>query len=55
MTDADGNWSQTGFEPGTTYQVTASKIRSAFEPASIEFDAASSTLNFTSVGRAISR
>lgn len=55
LTDADGNWSQTGFEPGTTYQVTASKIRSAFEPASIEFDAASSTLNFTSVGRAISR
>ncbi len=55
LTDAAGNWSQSGFEPGTTYQVTASKIRSAFEPASIEFDAASSTLNFTSVGRAISR
>ena len=55
LTDAEGNWSQSGFEPGTTYRVTASKIRSSFSPISIEFDAADSALNFTSVGRAISR
>ncbi|MDX2040797.1 MAG: S8 family serine peptidase [Acidobacteriota bacterium] len=55
LTDADGNWSQSGFEPGTTYRVTASKIRSSFSPASIEFNAANSALDFTSVGRAISR
>ena len=55
LTDAEGNWSQSGFEPGTTYRVTASKIRSSFSPISIEFNAADSALNFTSVGRAISR
>lgn len=55
LSDANGNWTQSGFEPGTTYRVTASKIRSAFDPGSIEFSAANSTLNFTSVGRAIFR
>ncbi|MEK7833604.1 MAG: S8 family serine peptidase [Acidobacteriota bacterium] len=55
LTDGDGNWSQAGFEPGTTYRVSASRIRSSFSPASIEFNAAISTLDFTSVGRTISR
>ncbi|MBS1786419.1 MAG: S8 family serine peptidase [Acidobacteria bacterium] len=55
LTDNDGNWSQSGFEPGTTYRVTASRIRSSFSPVSLDFNAASSTLNFISVGRAISR
>ena len=55
FTDADGNWSQSGFEPATTYRVTASKIRSSFAPPSIEFNAVNSALDFTSVGRAISR
>jgi serine protease AprX len=55
LTDDNGNWSQSGFEPGTTYRVSASKIRSSFSPASIEFNAANSALDFTSVGRAITR
>lgn len=55
LSDADGNWNQSGFEPGTTYRVTASKIRSSFAPPSIEFNATNSALDFTSVGRAISR
>ncbi|MGH9802979.1 MAG: S8 family serine peptidase, partial [Blastocatellia bacterium] len=55
LTDVDGNWSQSDFEPGTTYRVTASRIRSAFAPASLDFNAATSALDFTSVGRSISR
>lgn len=54
QTDGSGNWSQTGFEPGTTYRVSASKIRSSFSPASYDFSAATTTLNFSSVGRGIS-
>ncbi|MFN0110134.1 MAG: S8 family serine peptidase [Blastocatellia bacterium] len=55
LTDGDGNWSQSGFEPGTTYRATARRIRSSFSPPSIEFNAASSSLDFTSVGRTITR
>ena len=55
LTDADGSWSQSGFEPGTTYRAAASRIRSAFAPASLDFSAATSSLDFTSVGRSISR
>jgi hypothetical protein len=54
QTDSDGNWTQTDFEPGTTYQVTASKIRTTFSPNSHEFEAATTTLNFVTVGRRIS-
>lgn len=46
-TDADGNWSQAGFDPGTTYQVTPSKAGYSFTPTTLNFDAASTTLNFT--------
>ncbi|MEO6724173.1 MAG: S8 family serine peptidase [Blastocatellia bacterium] len=55
LTDINGNWSQSGFEPGTTYRVTATKIRSAFSPDSQDFSAATTTLDFTSVARGISR
>jgi subtilisin family serine protease len=51
QTDDDGNWSQSGFEPGTTYRVAASRIRSAFTPESHEFNSASDALNFTTSGR----
>lgn len=54
QTDGNGNWSQSGFEPGTTYRVTASKIRSTFSPSALDFSGAISTLDFTSVGRTIS-
>ncbi len=55
LTDGDGNWSQSGFEPGTNYRVTASRIRSSFSPVSLDFNTSTSTLDFTSVGRSISR
>ncbi len=55
LTDGDGNWSQSGFEPGTTYRVSASRIRSTFSPASLDFNEATSALDFSSVGRTISR
>lgn len=55
ITDSDGNWNQSGFEPGTTYKVSASRIRSSFSPASLEFNASASTLDFINVGRSISR
>ena len=53
FSDDDGNWSQTGFEPGTTYRVSASKSRQSFTPASLDFSGASASLNFTVVGRRI--
>ncbi|HYP25781.1 MAG TPA: BACON domain-containing carbohydrate-binding protein [Blastocatellia bacterium] len=46
-TDASGNWSQSGFETGSTYRVTPSKKRFTFTPASRDFSAASTSLNFT--------
>ena len=45
----------TGIEPGTNYRVTARKIRSTFSPDSQDFSAATTTLDFTSVARGISR
>ena len=54
QTDGNGLWSQSGFEPGTTYRVTARRIRSNFLPSSLDFSAALTTLDFTSVGRGIS-
>lgn len=53
QTDDNGKWSQSGFEPGSVYQVTASKIRSSFSPAYYEFDATTTTLDFSTVGRRI--
>jgi uncharacterized repeat protein (TIGR01451 family)/CSLREA domain-containing protein len=47
QTNASGLWSQSGFGPGSTYRATPSKRRFSFAPASADFAAASSTLNFT--------
>ncbi|MEO6725760.1 MAG: putative Ig domain-containing protein [Blastocatellia bacterium] len=55
QTDAAGNWSQSGFAPGTTpsscaanpYTVRASKSGYSFNPASQTFCVATSSLNFT--------
>ena len=44
---ANGNWSQSGFQPGTTYRVTPSKSGCDFTPPSRDFDAARNDLNFT--------
>jgi M6 family metalloprotease-like protein len=44
--DAAGNWSQSGFKDGTTYQVTPSRKNYQFTPASRTFDAAGTSLNF---------
>lgn len=52
-TDDNGNWTQTGFEPGTTYRVTASKSRLTFKPEQHEFTLANNALNFTSLSRRI--
>jgi hypothetical protein len=48
QTDASGNWTQTGFQPGTTYRVTPSKRGNSFYPSSISFSSASTSLNFLS-------
>jgi len=53
QTDDNGDWNQSGFEPGTMYRVTATKIRSSFAPASYDFSASSTSLDFSSVGRRI--
>src|SRR5262249_391158 len=37
VTDADGRWTQTGFEPGTTYRATPSRDTYAFYPPSQDF------------------
>lgn len=52
-TNDDGSWTQTGFEPGTTYRVEASKTRLAFKPEYHDFTLANTALNFTSVSRRI--
>lgn len=49
----DGSWTQTGFEPGVTYRATPSLRRESFSPASREFNAPVSSLDFTVVGRRI--
>jgi hypothetical protein len=47
-TDANGAWSQSGFEEGTPYQATAGKARESFTPASVSFDDTQShVINFT--------
>jgi subtilisin family serine protease len=55
QTGDDGSWTQSGFEPGTTYRVAARKIRSNFSPDSLDFSTAMTTLDFTVVPRGISR
>ncbi len=53
QTDDNGNWAQRGFEPGTTYRVTAAKSRQSFSPSSRDFGSPNDALNFTSVGRRV--
>lgn len=52
-TDDNGNWSQKGFESGTVYRVTPVRSRQSFSPPSLDFNSASDSLNFTSVGRRV--
>jgi hypothetical protein len=47
-TDSNGNWNQSGFSNGATFRVTPSKVGYTFTPASRDFNAARSDLNFTS-------
>jgi hypothetical protein len=47
ITLVDGIWSQTGFQSGTTYKVTPSLSGYGFNPASSDFSAESTGLNFT--------
>lgn len=46
MTDTNGNWSQSGFQAGTTYRVTPFKTDYTFSPAYLNFSGASTGLNF---------
>jgi len=47
QTNVNGEWSQTGFTPGTIYRVIPSVTGYALTPAWLEFSAASAELNFT--------
>src|SRR5439155_20973842 len=46
-TDANGQWAQTGFAPGTTYRVTPSLPEYVFSPASLDFSAFAPGLGFS--------
>ncbi|HYP27020.1 MAG TPA: SBBP repeat-containing protein [Blastocatellia bacterium] len=46
-TNAFGNWSQTGFEFGTTYRATPAKRRFTFAPTSTDFSAREMGIDFT--------
>ncbi|MGD0153936.1 MAG: C1 family peptidase, partial [Thermacetogeniaceae bacterium] len=47
-TNTSGNWTQSGFQAGTTYRVTPSKASYTFTPASQDFDGTQATVfNFT--------
>ncbi len=52
-TDAEGRWSQTGFMPGVTYRVQASRGRQNFDPRVREFSAPIQTLDFKLVTRRV--
>ena len=49
LTNSDGNWSQTGFQQGTNYRVTPSKLGTTFSPTSFDFSGSSSGLNFIAI------
>lgn len=46
QTDVDGNWSQSGFKPGTFYRVTPAKTNFIFTPSSRNFSDTHTDLNF---------
>ncbi len=45
-TDANGNWSQTGFTPGSNYRVTPVRAGCTFSPSALDFSSANTGLNF---------
>lgn len=45
-TNASGDWTASGFVAGSTYRATPSKSGSTFSPASSDFSAAATSLNF---------
>jgi hypothetical protein len=47
QSNATGAWSQSGFQPGTTYRATPSKSGWTFTPTYRDFSGASSSLGFT--------
>jgi RHS repeat-associated protein len=47
QTGAYGKWSQSEFEPGTTYRVTPTKTNFVFNPTYLDFNGARTDLNFT--------
>src|ERR1700681_3969392 len=46
VTNADGRWSQTGFESGTVYTASASKTGFTFQPLTRVFSGARTDLSF---------
>jgi M6 family metalloprotease-like protein len=46
LTNVYGNWTQSGFEDGTTYRVTPSKLNYTFTPEFYEFNRTKANLNF---------
>jgi hypothetical protein len=44
-----GTWNQTGFQVGTGYRVTPSKPNSSFSPSFLDFNNASTSLNFSMI------
>lgn len=53
FTDAGGNWSQSGFEPGSVYRARAVQIRQIFNPGWRDFSATNNTLDFTRIERRV--
>jgi subtilisin family serine protease len=53
QTDSAGNWSQSGFAPGTTYRVTPTQGREKFTPQSRDFTGPSAALDFSSTSRGV--
>ncbi|MFZ5945608.1 MAG: hypothetical protein ACOYVD_16050 [Bacillota bacterium] len=48
-TDADGNWRQTGFEPGNLYKATPKKSAYVFSKENVDFDSGNLALDFTAI------
>ncbi|MEP7270208.1 MAG: hypothetical protein ABI882_01830, partial [Acidobacteriota bacterium] len=53
LTDAVGNWSQSGFDAGSTYRVIVVQARTSFAPRTREFSGPTSALNFETINRAV--
>jgi hypothetical protein len=49
VTDAQGIWRQTGFEPGAAYKATAEKDGFEFNPREIQFSRSTDTVNFAAI------